>query len=48
LTALVALLALTSFGIVSYAAPNSITLAGSLQEELGCSGDWDPACAATT
>jgi glycosidase len=27
--------------------PTSVTIAGSLQSELGCSGDWDPACAAT-
>lgn len=27
--------------------PSSVTLAGSFQSELGCSGDWDPACAAT-
>jgi len=26
--------------------PNSVTLAGSLDSEIGCSGDWDPACAA--
>lgn len=26
---------------------NSVTIAGSLQSELGCAGDWDPACAAT-
>lgn len=25
-----------------------ITLAGSLQSELGCAGDWDPGCAAST
>ena len=25
----------------------TVTLAGSLQSELGCAGDWDPACAAT-
>jgi hypothetical protein len=25
----------------------SITLAGSLQSEIGCPGDWDPACAAS-
>ena len=24
------------------------TLVGDLQRELGCPGDWDPACAATT
>ena len=27
--------------------PGSVTIAGSLQSELGCAGDWDPACAAT-
>jgi glycosidase len=25
--------------------PISVTIAGSLQSEIGCSGDWDPACA---
>ena len=25
-------------------APTSVAVAGSLQSELGCSGDWDPAC----
>src|SRR5947208_14505851 len=29
------------------AAPTSVTIAGSLQSELGCPGDWDPGCAAT-
>jgi hypothetical protein len=28
-------------------APTSVTVAGSLQSELGCSDDWQPACAAT-
>ncbi|HYY59597.1 MAG TPA: pullulanase-type alpha-1,6-glucosidase, partial [Pyrinomonadaceae bacterium] len=28
-------------------APASVTIAGSLQSELGCSGDWDPSCTAT-
>ena len=28
-------------------APTSVTLAGDLQSELGCAGDWDPACAVT-
>jgi glycosidase len=28
-------------------APTSVTVAGSLQSELGCAGDWDPACSAT-
>lgn len=27
--------------------PTGATLVGSLQSELGCAGDWDPACAAT-
>jgi len=27
--------------------PTSVTIAGDLQSELGCSGDWDPACAAS-
>ncbi len=26
---------------------NSVTLAGSLQSEIGCAADWDPACAAS-
>ena len=28
-------------------AADSVTIAGSLQSELGCASDWDPACAAT-
>ena len=27
--------------------PASVTIAGSLQSELGCPGDWQPECAAT-
>jgi hypothetical protein len=27
--------------------PSSVTIAGSLQSEAGCPGDWDPACAVT-
>ena len=27
--------------------PTSVTVAGSLQSEAGCPGDWDPTCAAT-
>jgi glycosidase/chitodextrinase len=27
--------------------PASVTIAGNLQSELGCAGDWDPACAST-
>ncbi|MDX1518287.1 MAG: hypothetical protein R3288_15680, partial [Woeseiaceae bacterium] len=29
------------------AQPASVTIAGSLQSELGCPGDWQPECAAT-
>ncbi|HEY3083966.1 MAG TPA: alpha-amylase family glycosyl hydrolase [Candidatus Dormibacteraeota bacterium] len=32
---------------VTAAEPVSVTIAGSLQSELGCPGDWDPGCAAT-
>src|SRR5262245_40689508 len=27
--------------------PTSVTIAGSLQSEAGCGGDWDPGCAVT-
>ena len=27
--------------------PSSVTIAGSLQSELGCPGDWQPDCALT-
>ncbi len=27
--------------------PSSVTVAGSMQSELGCAGDWDPACLLT-
>lgn len=39
----------TAIGIAprSRAATTSVTIAGSLQSELGCPGDWDPACSAT-
>ena len=30
-----------------FAAPITVTLAGSLQSEAGCAGDWDPACTST-
>ena len=43
----VSLLFLTLFSYVAWAAPASVTLVGDLQSELGCPGDWDPACAAT-
>ncbi len=44
--ALVASMLVPATGVVS-AATASVTIAGSLQTEAGCSGDWDPACAAT-
>ena len=31
----------------SSAGPTAVTVAGDLQSEVGCTGDWDPACAAT-
>ena len=40
------LLPFTSVSPVS-AATDSVTVVGSLQTELGCSGDWDPACTDT-
>jgi hypothetical protein len=33
--------------VVALASPTSVTIAGSLQSELGCPGDWDPACGST-
>jgi hypothetical protein len=30
------------------AGPSSVTVAGSLQSEIGCGGDWNPACPAST
>jgi len=32
---------------VAVAAAGSVALVGSLQDELGCAADWDPACTAT-
>src|SRR5438309_8858561 len=43
----VALLCLPAAGSSASPAPSSVTIAGSLQSELGCPGDWDPTCAAT-
>src|SRR5690242_83972 len=39
----------TQFSAVRAATPNpsSVTIAGDLQSELGCGGDWDPGCATT-
>jgi hypothetical protein len=30
-----------------FAAPTSVTIAGDLQSEMGCPGDWQPDCADT-
>src|SRR5712691_8848593 len=34
-------------GAADTPAPSRVTIAGSLQSELGCSGDWQPDCALT-
>ena len=34
-------------GVTVQALTTPVTLVGSLQSELGCAGDWDPACTAT-
>src|SRR5258705_13691960 len=34
-------------GVSATPNPTSVTIAGSLQSEAGCPGDWDPACATT-
>jgi len=48
LVPLLAVLALAlALGGGAAGAPTSVTLAGSLQSELGCSGDWQPDCATT-
>ncbi|MBF0689463.1 MAG: pullulanase-type alpha-1,6-glucosidase [Cellulomonas sp.] len=39
--------AAVAVGAPAAADAGSVTLVGSLQDELGCSGDWDPACGAT-
>src|SRR5438045_1754777 len=50
----VLLFSLTVFGLAMIPAatantptPTSVTIAGSLQSEVGCSADWDPTCAST-
>lgn len=41
-------LLLSSFcSVCVFAAPSSVTVAGTLQSILGCSGDWQPTCAKT-
>ena len=50
--ALLTTIAVAVLGLVvpmapAVAAASSVTLVGDLQSELGCSGDWQPDCAAT-
>ena len=48
LLALAAALVLLPSATASHTpSPTSVTVAGSLQSELGCPGDWQPDCAAT-
>lgn len=49
LRSLLAIAVLVSAGLSTPAAAvtTSVTVAGSFQSEIGCSGDWDPTCAAT-
>ncbi|MFI5708425.1 pullulanase-type alpha-1,6-glucosidase [Kribbella sp. NPDC051620] len=54
-TAVVSAVAVVTLGLgtatqapARVAAERVITVAGSLQSELGCAGDWDPGCAATS
>jgi len=46
LLAVVLAIAVLSFN-PAFAAPTSVTIAGDLQTELGCPGDWQPDCATT-
>jgi pullulanase-type alpha-1,6-glucosidase len=45
--ALLAVLPAAPAGAAHTPLPSTVTLAGSLQSELGCPEDWQPACAAT-
>ena len=47
LAVLTTITALAGFPTSAAAATTSVTLVGSLQSELGCPDDWDPACPAT-
>ena len=46
LTLLTQLFVPTSAVLANTPDPTAVTVAGSLQTEAGCAGDWDPACAA--
>jgi glycosidase len=50
--ALIAVVAASTTGVIAplpaaVAEPTTVTIAGSLQQELGCPDDWQPECAAT-
>ncbi|HEV8688242.1 MAG TPA: alpha-amylase family glycosyl hydrolase [Gaiellaceae bacterium] len=47
LVPLIALVLVQSAAASHTPAPTSVTIAGSLQSELGCPGDWQPGCTAT-
>src|SRR5438045_2695447 len=44
---LVASTLIPTVGVSATPNPTSVTIAGSLQSEAGCPGDWDPTCATT-
>ena len=46
-TGAIGLAAQPAVAVADEAAPASVALVGSLQDELGCGGDWDPACDVT-
>ncbi|MDO4901361.1 alpha-amylase family glycosyl hydrolase [Actinomyces sp.] len=43
----IGLAAQPALAVADEAPPASVALVGSLQDELGCAADWDPACAVT-
>jgi len=47
LSVMVSFLSVSPVSAATTPNPTSVTIAGSLQSELGCAGDWDPACAAS-
>ena len=47
LAACLAIVSAVTLGASDTPAPSSVTVAGSLQSELGCPGDWQPECAST-
>ena len=39
--------AIAQKGVTATPNPTAVTIAGSLQSEAGCLGDWDPTCGST-